>query len=490
MQSRLASMDPKAVKAAVAAIRAKYRREFTLENECFDIQAGALMAPGLSKVFVCSRRAGKSRGFAPGIMDAVTTPPFTNVFYMAPTFKRSKRILWSALKDINRRYGLGGIANETEAMLTFPKLGPDVHVYLAGLKDRGEADKIRGIPGKLWVGDEFQDVREDVAEYSMREVIQPGILDNLGEAKLWIGGTPGPVRAGYFYDVSEGSRRAEFEQHHWTWRDNPLLPLRKSGITNEEIEERILREFGLTREDATWLREWCGLWVEDLNALVFQPAETCEWQTGPQRGWEYISCFDIGANDSDVVSILGWPKHSRVVDLVAEDVKADQDVTDLGGKLETAMNKWRPSRLVGDLGALGKKIGLELVRRHGIPVEAADKHRKLEHIALLNAAIRKREFRAPADSVYAKDAKKLSWDLEARAKNEKKISSRYHSDACDAVLYGFRHAQAFMEEPPPEAQTFEQIENKWLEQMEREALQQSQADASDDYGDFREMGYE
>jgi hypothetical protein len=487
----LESIDLRALKQATAMLRAKAQKRFTIEAECFPLQAAAITAPGKYKAFCCSRRAGKSRALAPGLMRAIVTPPYTNVFFLAPTHKRARRILWSALKDINRRYGLGGIANETEALIKFPHLGPDVHLYTAGLKDRGEADKIRGIPGKLWACDELQDCREDVAAYAMREVIQPGILDNFGE--LWASGTPGAVKAGYFYDITEGHRRHEFEQHHWTWRDNPMLPIRKSGVTNEEIEAKILKEFGLTVTDPTWLREWCGLWHEDIDALVIKPARNCDWQTGPQKGWTYIVGFDIGGNrDTDAIVVLGWQEHSRVVHLVYESVPPNVDasgkkrtVSDLGEDLVRAYETWKPIRVVGDLGALGSRIGTEILSRFSVPIEAAQKTEKNAHIAILNAATHRGEFLAPTSSEYAADCRKLTWDLEARAKNRMEVSKRYHSDVADAVIYAFRHAQAYMEDPAPETLSFDQIEEKWL--AEQSTLEERQQ--SNEWADFEEMGY-
>lgn len=444
-------MNRSRVARALQALRDEQRREaFTAERACFDLQTGFLRAPGRRKVLRCSRRAGKSQAFAAGLLEAVVRPPFTNVVYAAPTFKRARRILWATLKRLNREHQLGGVANETEASLAFPHLGDDVHLYLSGLKDRGEADKARGFPWKLFAIDEAQDLREDVLSYALTEVIEPGVIDHAGS--LWVGGTPGPAKVGFFYDVDEGAKRDGWVHRSWTWRENPLLPSRLAGSTVEEIERVLLDEFKLDPSSSSWLREWCGVWAEDLDALVFQydaVKNAGAWQAGPQPGWTYLVAFDIGIEDADAVAVIGWAAHERRARLVWERVRRGQDVTDLASLLREAVDTWKPYRLVGDLGALGKKIGEEFRRRFSLPVEAADKARKLEGIALLNAALRKGDFTAPTDSVFAADAKKVMWDLDARAKGRAAISDRYHSDITDAVLYGYRAALHFLEQDPP-----------------------------------------
>ena len=125
--------------------------------------------------------------------------------------------------------------------------------------------------------------------------------------------------------------------------------------------------------------------------------------------------------------------------------------------------------------------------RTGLPVEAADKARKLEHIELLNDAMRTGRLFAPRGSRFAADCQLVEWD---RSRPEApKISERYHSDVCDSVLYAYMRCLAWLHMPeapkaPPRgtpewyaAQEREQqreIEQYWEAQQQANQQQQDE----------------
>jgi hypothetical protein len=79
-----------------------------------------------------------------------------------------------------------------------------------------------------------------------------------------------------------------------------------------------------------------------------------------------------------------------------------------------------------------------------VPVEAAEKTRKLEHVALLNDALRTRRMFARRGSLFAQDSALVTWEPDKRGL---KISDAYHSDIVDAVLYAYRAAAHYLEDP-------------------------------------------
>ena len=85
-----------------------------------------------------------------------------------------------------------------------------------------------------------------------------------------------------------------------------------------------------------------------------------------------------------------------------------------------------------DAGALGKKIQEEILTRHGVNLEAAEKSRKVEFIELLNDDLRTAKFKAFKGSLFEEDCMLLQWDKESKIRNpdRPKISDTYHSDAC------------------------------------------------------------
>jgi hypothetical protein len=102
----------------------------------------------------------------------------------------------------------------------------------------------------------------------------------------------------------------------------------------------------------------------------------------------------------------------------------------------------------------------------------ADKVRKLEHIELLNDALRSGRFFARRESRFAQDALLVEWD---RTNPEKpKISDRYHSDICDAILYAYRSAQHWLHEPA-EPKPLPGMDG-WLSGVEKELLESAEAE--------------
>ena len=144
-----------------------------------------------------------------------------------------------------------------------------------------------------------------------------------------------------------------------------------------------------------------------------------------------------------------------------------QTITQLGEKLVALNEKYSPLAIVLDFGGLGKKIAEELSSRFGLGIEAAEKERKLEHIELLNDAMRTGLFHAKKDSRFAQDCLLVEWD---KSNPEKpKISDRFHSDACDMVLYGYRRAMHWLAEAAPEELgTEDAMEKELMDRMESE----------------------
>jgi hypothetical protein len=96
-----------------------------------------------------------------------------------------------------------------------------------------------------------------------------------------------------------------------------------------------------------------------------------------------------------------------------------------------------------DQGGLGKKLAEELRRRHGIPVQPADKARKMEHIAFLNDALRTGRLKAKRTSKFAEDSYLVEIDRDKSTPDKIKVSNNYHSDIIDAVLYAFVESPAY-----------------------------------------------
>lgn len=384
-------------------------------------------------------------------LEGALQPPYANQLYVTSTLKNAKRLIWPTLKKLNTKYGLGGVPNETEAFMRFPAVENEPVIYLGGAKDKDEIEKIRGYEGGLKRAaiDEVQAIRAGILTTLVDDIIEPSLFDYDGTLSLV--GTPGPVLAGYFYEADEGQQRHAWEHFFLDMRANPHLQA-KSGKAPEQILAELRDRRRWAEDNPTYLREYCGRWVTDSDALALhydRQRNACERQDAPLPGWRYILVFDIGFDDADAIGVLGWAPHDRRLRLVKEVITRKQGITELGNQLQAVERVFRPERIVGDLGALGKKIGAELQVRWGLNVEAADKQRKAEHVGLLDDALITGSFLAPADSVFAEDCAIVQWDADAKAKGVLVFDDSYHSDIIDAVLYGYRLAQHWEEADEP-----------------------------------------
>lgn len=421
---------------------------FDVEKLCYAQQTAYIRSPSKRKVLRKTRRAGGTVALAVSFLEAAGRPPFANQLYVTSTLKNAKRLIWPTLKKLNTKYRLGGVANETEAFMRFPRLENEPIIYLGGAKDKDEIEKIRGYEGgiKRAAIDEAQAIRASILTALVDDVIEPSLFDYDGE--LDVVGTPGAVSAGYFYDIDAGDSRDGWTQFFLDLRQNPYLAA-KSGKPAEQILAELRERRKWTEDNPTYRREYLGEWVTDSDALALHyvaERNKCEWQETRMPGWRYVLAFDIGYEDADAIAVLGWAPKERKLRLVKELITRKQGITELGEQLKKLAAIFLPSNVIGDLGALGKKIGEELKNRWGLPVEAADKQRKAEHIGLLDDAILTGSFLAPPDSTFAEDCAIVQWDAEKRAKGQLEFDPAYHSDIIDAVLYGYRLAWHWTED--------------------------------------------
>jgi hypothetical protein len=450
--------------------------ELLVAGSTFDL---ASMLFGAQKVFVndpatlatgcCSRRAGKTHGVAGWLLEGPITKEGSPSLYLTKTRKSAKRIVWSKLLELNRRYKLGYEANESDLILKRDGVGL---IHLAGIDTKDEIEKVRGTGWGRIVVDEAQVCPPHIKEL-VEDVILPSLVDFNGQLRLI--GTPAPVPAGYFYECTKSG---EWSHHHWTVWDNPFI----KEENKKALLEKTLRMRGVKVEHASIQREWFGRWVEDLEALVFKWNPVTNLFVGELKAytepWQYVMGVDLGYDDSDAIAVLAYHQQSPDCFLVEEIVKPKQTITPLMGQIESLVKKYDCSSIVMDTGGLGKKIAIEIQQRTGIAIKAAEKSRKFEFIELLNDALRTGKFKSRKEH-FAHDSMLVEWDRD-RSKDGKLVINEksYHSDICDAVLYAYRESLHWTHEPDEKKTkpTFDEVAKELEEAAEERWRQQHEDD--------------
>lgn len=444
-------------------------RKFNITAFCFDKQLSFIQDPALYKTAVCSRRAGKTIACAADLISTAINNKDVLCLYITLSAKNAKKLVWKELLKINREYKLGGDANVSELTITFPN---GSQVACSGANTADEIEKFRGLPIKKCYIDECQSFPEYLEEL-VDEVIEPALLDHNGS--LCLIGTPGPLLMGYFYDCTMNS---EWSHHFWTFFDNPFIAS-KSGVTHHELLNRVLKRRGVQISDASIQREYFGKWMLDSNALLvkYNPGVNDFASLKPGIVYHYILGIDIGFNDADALAILAYSDDDPTTYLVEELITSHQGITPLVDQINKLDAKYHVTKMVMDMGGLGKKIGEELIKRYQIPVEAADKTRKMENIELMNDALRTGKLMAKKDSRFAQDSYLVEKDMKKSKPDKIMVSDRYHSDIIDSVLYSFKFSPAYAWMPPkpkPKPGTKEYADAEQDSMFERELEGQMQ----------------
>jgi len=417
---------------------------FKLQKFLFDKQLKFVNDPRPFKVAVCSRRSGKTVACAAHLIDTAINNKEVVCLYITLSRNNAKKLVWKEIEKINRLYKLGGVVDLTELSMTFPSSGSVI--YLSGAKDQSEIEKFRGLALKLVYIDECQSFKSYIEDL-VDDILSPALMDYAGT--LCLIGTPGPIPSGYFYECAETSQA--WSKHGWTFFENPFI-VQKANKTHHELLERELFRRGVKAEDPSIQREFFGRWVLDSDSLWIHYDKTINHFTElqPRTKYNYIMGIDLGYMDADAIAIVAWSESDPTTYLVEELVVKRQGLTELVDQIKYLQAKYDVSKMVIDEGGLGKKLAEEMRRRHGIPVQPADKSRKMENVAFLNDSLRTGRFKAKSSSCFAQDSYLVEIDRDKSTPDKTKLSDKYHSDIIDAVLYAFKESPAFTYSKPIE----------------------------------------
>lgn len=472
--------------ALKAVAKALYKREkassgsFSLSHFLFDKQLAFVNDPSRNKVAVCSRRSGKTIACAADLISTALSEPGVVCLYITLSRNNAKKIIWREVKKINKDYGLGGVENLSELSVTFPNQSI---IYLSGAKDTNEIEKFRGLALKKVYIDEAQSFRGYIQDL-IRDVLSPALIDYAGT--LVMIGTPPPIPTGFFIDMFKNGKG--WAKHHWTFWDNPHIA-KKSKMTHEQIIQNELNLRGVNADDPSIQREYFGKLVLDTDSLLinYDPAKNHFDALPTNKKWNYILGIDLGFDDADALAVLAWSEDSPTTYLVEEMVVKQQGITELVAQIEELRTRYDISKMVIDQGGLGKKIAEELRRRYLIPVEAAEKQRKMENVAFMNDSLRTGRLKARSNSKFAQDSYLVEIDKDRSTPDKIKVSDKYHSDIIDAVLYAYKLSPAYAYQVPVKQPDYGSAEWAAKQQEEmfeaaREEFERQQAELEEDQG--------
>lgn len=180
------------------------------------------------KCVVAGRRFGKTI-LSKTLIIKYASKPKSKVWYVAPTYRMAKQIMWQDLQDSLPDRWIRK-CNDTTMTLWL------VNGSTIELKGADNPDSLRGIGLDFLVLDEFQDMTED----TWKKVLRPTLADRQGHA-LFIGS---PKGYNYFYDIYLlGQDEARQKANQWkSWQFptivSPFIPPEEIEAARQDMDEK------------------------------------------------------------------------------------------------------------------------------------------------------------------------------------------------------------------------------------------------------------
>ena len=157
--------------------------------------------------------------------------PGKDVWYVAPTYKMARQIVWRKLK--NKLQDLNWVAktNETELTITL------VNGSVIALKGADNYDSLRGVGLDFIVLDEFADIDPE----AWYETLRPTLSDKAGKA-LFIG-TPKGI-GNWAYEIYQNTQddAANWQSFSYTTLDGGQVPQEEIEQARKDLDERTFRQ--------------------------------------------------------------------------------------------------------------------------------------------------------------------------------------------------------------------------------------------------------
>ena len=442
----------------------------TVLRHLFERQRDLIKDPSKKKAAKCGRRAGKTTTAAAYLTEQCLDRPGALTGYITLTRKQAKRLIWPELKRLNKHYRLGLSFNETDLVAAFPN---GSEIWVAGADKLDQIEKFRGVAFLLVVLDECASFKAHI-EALIKEVLEPTLEDYDGTVMMI--GTPSKACAGLFYEATV--KDDTWAKHSWTVLDNPMFPRwrgkkdwkRRAKVWLEALKKKNHWE----DDDPVLVREWLAKWVRDRGSMVYlwDDAYGYELTQADIDGfeWHYILGVDLGHDDATAFTEVGFCRDLPWCYIEKSWKKSGMDISDVAEHIKARRLERKFFKIVVDTGGLGKMIVEEMIRRHNLPLVAAEKRDKSAFQETMNADFRKHHIR-----VHPEGCEPLinEWELLQKDENGEE-DDRFDNHCADSALYAWREARHYVyrpKDPEPEYGTPE-----YWEKVEQEIIEADEAD--------------
>lgn len=182
------------------------------------------------KVVVAGRRWGKTALARAELIDKAAGGPRRKVWYVAPSYKMAKQIMWDELlEQIPRRW-----IKKVHHTEMWVKL---INKSVIELKGADNPDSLRGVGLFYVVLDEFQDIKHD----TWTKVIRPTLAKDRGNA-LFIGTPKGYANLHDVYKLGQDKRKVQWASWQFPTITSPFIPVEEIEAAREDMDPKSFRQ--------------------------------------------------------------------------------------------------------------------------------------------------------------------------------------------------------------------------------------------------------
>lgn len=388
-------------------------------------QARVLSHTGKRLLLNCCRQSGKSTTTAILALHRALYTPNALVLIVSPSQRQSRELLRKIVQLVPRLPVAPTVDAENTQTVEFSNGSRIVSLP-------SSEDTIRGFSAvSLLIIDEAGDVDD-----KLYKAVRPMLAVSNGQ--LVVLGTP-KGRRGFYFDA--------WERGGPVWDRIEIRASDCPRISKEFLEEerRALgdafdQEYGARFVNLASGRVYAGF-DELRNVLPALP------HNDTRTPWTFLLGMDFGVRDDTAFTVVAYRDHDPVVYIPESYKRPGLSPSDAALEVRALEKRYSFSRIIGDVGGLGKAFQIEAAQRFYLAIEAAEKSNKLGFIRLLNGDLSagKIQIVGPACVPLVDEWTSLSW-VETPEGNRKENPSQANHCA-DSALYVWRAAVAWGNRP-------------------------------------------
>lgn len=253
--------------------------------ELHEKQRQVVQSTARFKIVRAGRRSGKTTLKVETMLFKAVTAKDRNVFYIAPTQKQARSIVWEALKS---RVGKIGEANESRLEMRLPTQdGGHSTIFIAGWENR---ENFRGMKAHHEEFDEVDTMKDFFIGW--QEIFRPALIDTGGTASF--GGTPKKENPNLRRLEKEAETKPDFACFRFTTSDNPFVSAEEIAKAKQELD------------GDTYRQEILAEYVENAGALFKYTALIDLFSNTVEKSNEKYLIADIADDGSDKSVLSFW----------------------------------------------------------------------------------------------------------------------------------------------------------------------------------------